>query len=1568
MATRGGGGSPLNVTDQVVIDLIARSTNFIGGLDKAGAAMNRFLGFVFSWRGAITGGLAIVAIALVKVGRASVAMAAVLDAALREVATLIPETADQIDFLRKRMVELSTRVPEAPELLSKALYQTISAGIQDTAEAFGVLEVAAQAAIAGVTTTFTSVDAITTVLNAYQLGSDEARRVSDVFFATVREGKITFDELSQSIGTVATSAALTGASIEEVGAAMATLTKFGISAETAATSLNRTLLAVVNATDDEKAAAEALGFELSAAAIQTKGLTGFINDLAEATQGEVNALAKIFPEIRAFRAVSILAGQGIGEFNRILGTTNNAAGGTADAFQDMRGSLGTLSALVKNRLNAILRDLGSNILPLVTGAMEDFLDATDDQIQKELELLDALGRVNEALDLRRQIAGEQLEEKLRELQKDLEKTTRAFGIFESLLITRAGGGLGEREEVAVINVGPAIEGMTELNDLADQFYAEVRAGNFDLDPMIRKLRTANDIVGKTIRDDEKLRAIVTEQLRLYDESLATQENIQAAVDQIRRAEQEFATELRAVTRNLLLQNTALSAQETLQNEFAKGLQGQLVGQRALLKLYGQRTDITTEEREEQAKLVKDLEQQLEIVKAADRLRTAFARSDVSIFGLGDEDVRLAFEILDTLVAGEIAIESQEVAVDGLIAKLKDANQQLLIEKAFLLDLAERRDIDQDQRLEQITRLEGKLGGLLNLFAELGAAFAGERKPLQFPKETEKSIEAARERLAKLRREIQTLERFGFKFFDEMPEKLQDAVEAVEDVDQEILDLEEDMKTAGDQAEDLKKRLEELRAEREERAAEVERVAQTTEGRISEEAAEAREEIGKLIDRRNELKRLGLDFGDASDEIIELVDAFGRLDQEIAAVEAKADELRTAQELLREQADLLSETDAERAESLRDEADALDEYIATANLKIAALRADRAEVERNAAAQRKFADSFEDLSDVTTEFLELIRKEFGPAISETFEESIERFADLQRTVQNAEANLRKVRADREASSADLKRAEDRLRVAQANLTKQTILLAIAFQRLGLSWAEAVELAEALGGALKEIEDSSEDLVKTLRQLEGLARGILGVADAFFELNDSVRQALTGVVDLASGIGQIAGGNLISGIAEAAGGIAGIIAGIGGLFGESEAERRRREALESNTIALRRLQRSMERQERITAGLTGVELGKFLQLGEGLTIGEAIADAAARGIEDSDFLSRRVQAKFLVPKRLEALGITIEELEKFADLAGISVDQLISILETGQGDFEQAADEWDKLVEAAREFDLGSLIDEFDEKMNLFEQRVRLFADAFEDPIKRLNEMQRILGESLPDNIREALTGFDLATAKGRADALAFLQDLFERGLTDPSVFGEFDPEAFRDAIVDFGEAIHDFEDSVADDGTTRAFQVSRQITEVTGNRIVGALTTISIIDQLQLAVLREILIELGGTVPENVAAISFRAPGTELDILTVEQEQLKVLQEMLAIWKGEQPSPVVSPTQEEIDLGFNPQPQTYPVPTLSPEINFAPGSVSIRTDQLPSPEASRQFIEQVVPEVDRELSRRWEAERRTQGAR
>jgi len=292
-------------------------------------------------------------------------MAAELDKAMRELSTLLPTTVDQMGELRDQIIKLSTEVPKAPVELVQGMYEVVSAGITDTAAAYEVLEVAAKAGVAGLTETTTVVNALTTVLNSYGMGAGQATRVSDVLFQTVNEGVIRFGELATQIGDVANTAALTGQSIEVVGAAIATMTQRGIMGAEAVTSLNRLLLALMDTESLGAAKAEEMGMEFGLAALKSKGLAGMMAELKQVTGGNVQVMAQILPELRAFRAASVLAGTGTDQFVESIGRMEKASGTTETAVKKMNGELGNQWKLLKNKVNVSLLELGNNTLPIV---------------------------------------------------------------------------------------------------------------------------------------------------------------------------------------------------------------------------------------------------------------------------------------------------------------------------------------------------------------------------------------------------------------------------------------------------------------------------------------------------------------------------------------------------------------------------------------------------------------------------------------------------------------------------------------------------------------------------------------------------------------------------------------------------------------------------------------------------------------------------------------------------------------------------------------------------------------------------------------------------------------------------------------------------------------------------------------------------------------------------------------------------------------------------------------------------------------------------------------------------
>ncbi len=339
----------------------------------------------------VLGGFSVVFAAI---GAKSVAAASKFQDAFNEVRTLIDETTTDSKALRREVLKLSAAVGRPPDEVSRGLYQVISAGVTDAAEAMDVLEVATRASIGGLTDQFTAVDAVTTVLNAYNLEASEAEHVTDLMLNAVKEGKLTFSDLAANIGLVVTTAAQAGVGFDEVSAALASMTKAGLSTEIAVTALNNLILRIVVPQDEAAAAAKRMGVQFGEAALKSEGLIGIMTKMSKAADGSITKFAEMLPEIRGMRAGTVLAGSGFEEFTRIMETTQNVAGTTTEFFNKVKQSMSETAKEISARLNVAFIKLGSKIIPSIIRTMEGLLDLLDRFTKTDIERqIDALDKI-----------------------------------------------------------------------------------------------------------------------------------------------------------------------------------------------------------------------------------------------------------------------------------------------------------------------------------------------------------------------------------------------------------------------------------------------------------------------------------------------------------------------------------------------------------------------------------------------------------------------------------------------------------------------------------------------------------------------------------------------------------------------------------------------------------------------------------------------------------------------------------------------------------------------------------------------------------------------------------------------------------------------------------------------------------------------------------------------------------------------------------------------------------------------------------------------------------------------
>jgi len=254
-------------------------------------------------------------------------------AAQAEVSTLIAGTRQEMDLLAASSREMAKEFGTAATDQVSAFYQAISAGADGVSGAVEVLDSANKLALGGITDVTVGVDALTTAVNAYGPDVLSAAAASDAMFVGMKAGKTTIGELSRSLGQIVPIASAAGVSFDEVVAGIAALTAQGLSTSTATTSLRQVLASVIAPTKQASDTAAELGIAFDVQALKAKGLARFLDEVIVATDGNEEAMAKLFGSVEALGAVLSFAGGGGEKFSQILVDMEQKLGATDAAVE-----------------------------------------------------------------------------------------------------------------------------------------------------------------------------------------------------------------------------------------------------------------------------------------------------------------------------------------------------------------------------------------------------------------------------------------------------------------------------------------------------------------------------------------------------------------------------------------------------------------------------------------------------------------------------------------------------------------------------------------------------------------------------------------------------------------------------------------------------------------------------------------------------------------------------------------------------------------------------------------------------------------------------------------------------------------------------------------------------------------------------------------------------------------------------------------------------------------------------------------------------------------------------------
>lgn len=314
-----------------------------------------------------------VTLPLVGVGVAAVAMSAQFESSMSKIVGLVGIASDEVDGMRDSVLQISGATAKSPVELADALFVVTSAGLRGE-NAMGALDSAARASAAGLGETTDIARALSGAMNAYGADTLDAARATDVIVATARAGNFETSQFAAAIGRVLPFAKQAGASFEDMGGAVALLTRTNGDAAQSVTQMAALFRAFVVPTQEAKKAFEEVGLsaEQMRQMIAEDGLPAALQHLDGALGGNREQLGRLLGSSEAASAAFQILDADAATLEATFGEVNKAAGITDDAFAAVEETTGFKLQKAMANFKTVLIEIGDILAPLVQ-KVSDFL-------------------------------------------------------------------------------------------------------------------------------------------------------------------------------------------------------------------------------------------------------------------------------------------------------------------------------------------------------------------------------------------------------------------------------------------------------------------------------------------------------------------------------------------------------------------------------------------------------------------------------------------------------------------------------------------------------------------------------------------------------------------------------------------------------------------------------------------------------------------------------------------------------------------------------------------------------------------------------------------------------------------------------------------------------------------------------------------------------------------------------------------------------------------------------------------------------------------------------------------
>ena len=306
---------------------------------------------------------------------------------MSSVNTLLKVSREELAAYGNGLIDVAIKTGTTKEELASGAYEALSAGV-DSADLLTFMETAAKGAAAGMTDVTTATDVLTSTINGFKLESSDATDVMDKLITIQNNGKIVLGEMSTVMGDVADISNSLGVDLDNVGAALSTITMTGTPAAQAGTRLKAMFSELAKeGTDASKVFEEITGESFKEFITEGGNVGEALQEMEKYAKSNGKQMIDLWSSIEAGQGAMGLTGKNAESFTKNLEAMKTASGELETAFQIASDNISTEWAKLTGTMNKewmeLVTKMKDPIMVTLQVIRKGIGGETDDDLRKD---------------------------------------------------------------------------------------------------------------------------------------------------------------------------------------------------------------------------------------------------------------------------------------------------------------------------------------------------------------------------------------------------------------------------------------------------------------------------------------------------------------------------------------------------------------------------------------------------------------------------------------------------------------------------------------------------------------------------------------------------------------------------------------------------------------------------------------------------------------------------------------------------------------------------------------------------------------------------------------------------------------------------------------------------------------------------------------------------------------------------------------------------------------------------------------------------------------------------------